>query len=83
MSNVRVPTVLYYASNDWLADPQDVTLLAKALPDLVHSEEIPNWEHLDFIWGLDAAKLVYKPLMNYLNEFAGLGKKSGIVTEIP
>jgi lysosomal acid lipase/cholesteryl ester hydrolase len=76
MSNVRVPTVLYYGSNDWLADPHDVTLLAKALPNVVHIEEIPKWEHLDFIWGLDAARLVYKPLIKYLNQFSGMEKKS-------
>lgn len=71
MSNVLVPTVLYYGKNDWLADSRDAKLLAKALqPNLVHSEGIPNWEHLDFIWGLDAARLVYKPLINFLNKFA-------------
>ena len=75
MSKVTVPTVLYYASNDWLADPRDVMLLAQALPNVVHSKEIPNWEHLDFIWGLDATTLVYKPLIKYLEKFAVLEKK--------
>ena len=75
MSKVNVPTVLYYASNDWLADPTDVKLLQKALPNVVYSDEIPNWEHLDFIWGLDAARLVYKPLVKYLNQFANLETK--------
>lgn len=73
MSNVKVPTVLYYATDDWLADPRDVTMsLTSVLPNLIHHEEIPKWEHLDFIWGLDAATLVYKPLIKYLNQFAGV-----------
>ena len=70
MANVSVPTVLYYGSNDWLADPRDVASLASALPNVIHSQEIPKWEHLDFIWGLDANRLVYKPLMKYLREYA-------------
>ncbi|XP_028397346.1 lysosomal acid lipase/cholesteryl ester hydrolase-like [Dendronephthya gigantea] len=72
VSHVSVPTVLYYGEHDWLADPRDVASLAKALPNVIYSQEIPKWEHLDFIWGLDASRLVYKPLLKYLNEYAML-----------
>lgn len=72
MSNVDVPTVLYHGSNDWLADPKDVQILISELPKLIKSAEIPSWEHLDFIWGLDAAQLVYKPAIAYLRQSASI-----------
>ena len=76
MSDIHVPIVLYYAQNDWLADPKDVGLLIKDLPNLVNSVEIPGWEHLDFIWGLDAAKLVYEPSISYLRKYASVRTKN-------
>lgn len=77
VSNVNVPTVLYYGSNDWLADPKDVHLLMERLPKttLIASFEIPKWEHLDFLWGLDAARLVYKPAISYLRKYASTKKQ--------
>jgi hypothetical protein len=62
----------------WLGtDSHNVTLLPKALSNVVHIEEILcNWKHIDFMWDLDAVRLVYKPLIKYLNKFAGFKKKS-------
>jgi len=58
---------LYYAGNDWLADPKDVHLLFNGLPKGVLTADpkfIPKWMHLDFIWGENAADKVYKDLIH-------------------
>lgn len=60
---MTVPVALYYAQNDWLADPEDVRLLLPLLQNKMYDKYIENWDHLDFIWGLDAAKLVYYDIM--------------------
>lgn len=60
-SAITVPLALYWGGNDWLADPDDVKLLMQKLDDktLWYNKTIKAWQHLDFIWGLDAAPLVY------------------------
>lgn len=63
---MKVPVALYYGENDWLADPKDVKNLIPKLQNLIHSVEIPKWNHLDFIWGMDAATLVYKEIIGYI-----------------
>lgn len=63
---MKVPVALYYGENDWLADPKDVKNLIPKLQNLIHSVEISKWNHLDFIWGMDAATLVYKEIIGYI-----------------
>jgi len=58
-SAIEVPVALYWGGNDWLADPDDVKVLMKILPKKWYDKYLEVWEHLDFIWGLDAAPLVY------------------------
>lgn len=59
--------MLYYAGNDWLADTADVKHLISSLPDGVLKNQdlhfIPDWMHLDFIWGIDARREVYDSLI--------------------
>ena len=56
---------MYYGGNDWLADVADVNRLLKGLPkEVIESTKfIPDWMHLDFIWGMDAPDEVYKSLI--------------------
>ena len=63
-SAIRVPVALYWGGNDWLADPDDVKILMQKLPNKWYDKYIQAWEHLDFIWGLDAGPLVYDDVIN-------------------
>jgi len=51
---------------------QDVRALIARLHCLVSSHEIPNWQHLDFIWGLDAARVLYDKIVDILLHDAAL-----------
>jgi len=48
-----------------------VQLLIKKLSNLKGSYKIPEWDHLDFIWGLNAAEQVYHPVINIMKNFIG------------
>ncbi|KAJ7333608.1 hypothetical protein OS493_017151 [Desmophyllum pertusum] len=62
-SAINVPVALYWGGNDWLADPDDVKILMQKLTNKWYDKYIEVWEHLDFIWGLDAAPLVYDDII--------------------
>ncbi|KAG7157241.1 Gastric triacylglycerol lipase-like 4, partial [Homarus americanus] len=68
LSHVKVPVVLIWGQNDYLADPQDVARLASELPQLKASfkVELPLFNHIDFLWGIDADKYVYRIICKYL-----------------
>ena len=61
---MTVPVALYWAQKDWLADPTDVRALLPQLPSKLYDKYIPNWDHLDFIWGMDAAVVYYDIIKN-------------------
>jgi len=61
---IHVPVHLYWGDNDILADPKDVELLIKYLPNLKGNHEMNDFNHLDFIWGLRAGGEVYQPIID-------------------
>ncbi|XP_069609612.1 lysosomal acid lipase/cholesteryl ester hydrolase-like isoform X2 [Ranitomeya imitator] len=69
VTNMNVPTAIWSGGNDWLADKLDVELLIPKIHNLVFYKEIRKWQHLDFIWGLDAPQKVYKKILKLLEEF--------------
>ncbi|KAF0289938.1 putative lysosomal acid lipase/cholesteryl ester hydrolase [Amphibalanus amphitrite] len=61
---------------------QDVASLASRLPNLVASQQVawPLWQHLDFLWGIDADRLVYRHVLQYLSDWAPGGRAARSVT---
>ena len=65
VTKLTVPTFLFTGSKDWLADPQDVAALIPKIQGVIKKHiNIPYYEHLDFIWGIDAATKVYKVIID-------------------
>ncbi|XP_029202026.2 gastric triacylglycerol lipase-like [Acropora millepora] len=63
VSAMTVPVAVYWAQNDWLADPTDVRALLLQLPNKLYDKYITKWNHMDFIWAMDAATRVYKDII--------------------
>ena len=67
ISSLEVPTVLVMGGEDWLADPQDeIWLLGQIGHVVTKTMVIDYYNHVDFIWGLDAPKKVYYPMIEYM-----------------
>lgn len=73
LQNITAPIALFYAQNDWLAGYQDVKKLYSALPahssKMLYKVPFDNFNHVDFLWGIDAPELVYKKIFEIMEQF--------------
>jgi len=74
LSMVTCPVALYWGQNDWMAHPTDVAQLADSLPNIVASYKVPfsTFNHLDFLWGKTADRLLYNPAIKLIDQFVRL-----------
>jgi len=66
-----VPIAVFSGVQDVLADAVDVQTLLEALPPgtVVATQSQATFEHLDFTWGLSAARLVYPEVLELLGKY--------------
>lgn len=72
VKKITLPIALFSAHNDWLAGEADVSNLYAQLPNPIQHYIVPleEFNHIDFIWGIDAPTLVYSKLLQLLEEGA-------------
>ncbi|KAL0258175.1 cholesterol esterase [Diplodia seriata] len=68
--NIKTPIVLVYGGSDSLVD---VNIMLKELPKHTVAEEIPHYEHLDFLWANNVEELVFPHVYAALDKYAGPG----------
>lgn len=68
LSRVTVPIAVYYAQGDYLTVVADVKKLIAELPNVINDYLVPhaNFNHLDFVWAINAPRLVYDKVVQIL-----------------
>ncbi|XP_022321182.2 gastric triacylglycerol lipase-like [Crassostrea virginica] len=66
VTKVETPVAIFSGGHDWLADPADVRNLVPQLRNVRSNKNIPEWEHLDFIWAMDAPSKCYNDIISMI-----------------
>jgi len=66
LTKVTVPVYIYRSDADFMADPQDVDYLETQLPNIKQSIHLDGFNHMDFVWGLNAAGQIYLPMIDLI-----------------
>ncbi|XP_037866672.1 lipase 3 isoform X1 [Bombyx mori] len=71
LSAIRTPAFLHYADNDWLSTPNDVHRLSRSLKSVVGKFKVPmpEFNHLDFVFAINATNYIYSRLINIMEQF--------------
>lgn len=60
------PTIFFFGGHDALANKTDVEALISKLPHLEHYECLSKWNHIDFVFGIDAKEILYDKLVDIM-----------------
>ncbi|XP_018766673.2 lipase member M-like isoform X3 [Serinus canaria] len=66
VEEMPVPTAVWSGGQDWAADWRDVLQLLPRISHLVTYTHIPDWNHWDFVWGLDAPGRLYSSILSLM-----------------
>ncbi|XP_073941424.1 lipase 3-like [Choristoneura fumiferana] len=68
---ITAPVFLHYADNDWLSTPKDVDKLLTEMDSAVgkYKVPLPKFNHLDFVFAIDAKKLIYDRVLKIMKQF--------------
>jgi len=68
LSQIEVPTYIFYSDDDWLAPKSDVEGFIPKLRNVVKKTFLRQFNHLDFIWGMRATEEIYWPIIRHIDQ---------------
>lgn len=72
LSQITAPISVHYATTDPFGNPVDSVKLIKKLKNVVFVQriDIHLFSHIDFIWGMNAASLVYSNILKVFQKYS-------------
>ncbi|KAM7073138.1 gastric triacylglycerol lipase-like [Molossus nigricans] len=68
LTDMNVPIAVWSGDNDLVADPHDVDRLLPKLPKLIYHKRIPSYNHMDFVWAMNAPQEVYNEIVSMMEK---------------
>uniref|UniRef100_A0A663EG94 AB hydrolase-1 domain-containing protein n=1 Tax=Aquila chrysaetos chrysaetos TaxID=223781 RepID=A0A663EG94_AQUCH len=69
IEEMTVPTAVWTGGQDLLADPKDAAISLSQIKRVIYRKRIPEWAHLDFIWGVDAPLHMYNVIIDLMHKY--------------
>lgn len=72
LSRITTPITLHYSDADRLADTTDAKrLITKLTNSIVYTQRIeePKFNHIDFVWGVNSASLIYSQILSHFENY--------------
>ncbi|XP_008192577.2 lipase 3 [Tribolium castaneum] len=71
LSKTTNPVALYYSSNDWTVNTENIERVVKTLPNVVKSYHVPleSFNHNDFMHGRNAPELLYRAIIEEISKY--------------
>ncbi|XP_061491398.1 lysosomal acid lipase/cholesteryl ester hydrolase-like [Rhineura floridana] len=69
IEDIQIPIALWTAGQDSFVHPTDVAMLRSRISNLIYENHIPEWQHLDFIWGIDATERMYMNIIETMKKY--------------
>lgn len=71
LENIRVPIHLFYSKFDIVNTEKDVSTLYSKLRNVqMHAISDEDFGHVDFLFAINAANIVYKPVLDLINSYS-------------
>ncbi|XP_053244622.1 lipase member M-like, partial [Podarcis raffonei] len=68
IEEITVPIAMWSGGQDWVCRPKEAAQLRSRIPHLVYHKEYPDWDHWDFIWGIDAHQRMYMEILDLMQK---------------
>nr|XP_060624748.1 lysosomal acid lipase/cholesteryl ester hydrolase-like [Anolis sagrei ordinatus] len=69
IENIKIPIAIWTGGQDLFVVPKDAAMLSSQISNLIYEKHIPEWQHLDFIWGMDAPERLYMDIIKIAKKF--------------
>ena len=74
LDSLGVPITIYWGGQDSVASPRNIEKILLELRGDPESPEVrdvlvSHYSHIDFVWGLDAAKVVYPDIIKFFERY--------------
>ncbi|XP_042316412.1 lipase member M-like [Sceloporus undulatus] len=69
LEDIKIPLAMWTGGQDFFADSRDIAMLSSRISNLIYQKHIPEWQHLDFVWGLDAPEKMYMEIIDIMKAY--------------
>ncbi|XP_007445195.1 lysosomal acid lipase/cholesteryl ester hydrolase-like [Python bivittatus] len=69
IEDIKIPIALWTGGEDLFVNSRDFKALKLQISNLIYHQHIPEWQHLDYIWGLDATERMYMDIIKIMKRY--------------
>ncbi|XP_060539044.1 lysosomal acid lipase/cholesteryl ester hydrolase-like isoform X2 [Pantherophis guttatus] len=69
IEDIKIPFAFWYGGNDLFVNIKDIQALLARLSNVIYHQHVPEWQHIDYIWGLDAPEVMYMHIIEIMKKY--------------